>query len=76
VAPFALGLDLGAHTRTGPALAAAITASALTTVTAARYFQKRIGGYTGDCLGAVQQLTELSFLVAALAVVGSAPRPG
>lgn len=24
-----------------------------------RYFYKRIGGYTGDCLGAVQQVTEI-----------------
>lgn len=29
------------------------------TVLAARYFVKRIGGYTGDCLGAVQQVSEL-----------------
>ncbi|MBU0753450.1 MAG: adenosylcobinamide-GDP ribazoletransferase [Gammaproteobacteria bacterium] len=28
---------------------------------AARYFAKRLGGYTGDCLGATQQLTELAF---------------
>lgn len=26
----------------------------------ARYFLRRIGGYTGDCLGAIQQLTELA----------------
>lgn len=25
----------------------------------ARYFQKWIGGYTGDCLGAIQQVTEI-----------------
>ena len=24
-----------------------------------RYFTKWIGGYTGDCLGAVQQVTEI-----------------
>lgn len=34
---------------------------ALTTLLAARYFQRRIGGYTGDCLGATQQLAELAF---------------
>lgn len=28
---------------------------------AARYFERRLGGYTGDCLGAVQQVTELGF---------------
>jgi len=27
----------------------------------------RIGGYTGDCLGAMQQLTEVTFYVALLA---------
>lgn len=36
----------------------------LVTVTAARHFRRRIGGYTGDCLGAVQQLTELTVYVA------------
>jgi adenosylcobinamide-GDP ribazoletransferase len=30
------------------------------------YFRARIGGYTGDCLGATQQLSELTFLLAAL----------
>jgi adenosylcobinamide-GDP ribazoletransferase len=33
---------------------------------AGAYFKHRIGGYTGDCLGAVQQVSELSFLLAAL----------
>ena len=31
-----------------------------TTVWAARLFVRRLGGYTGDCLGAAQQATELS----------------
>lgn len=31
-----------------------------------RYFVKRIGGYTGDCLGAVQQVTEVVFYLFAL----------
>ena len=26
-----------------------------------RMFRRRIGGYTGDCLGAVQQLAEVAF---------------
>jgi adenosylcobinamide-GDP ribazoletransferase len=76
VAPFAWALDLMPPERILLALAAAVAASAITTVLAARYFQRRIGGYTGDCLGAVQQLAELAFLLAALAVVGSAPRTG
>lgn len=38
----------------------------LTTWFAARYFVKRIGGYTGDCLGATQQLAELAFYLGLL----------
>ena len=33
---------------------------------AARYFVRRIGGYTGDCLGATQQVTELAFYLGLL----------
>ncbi len=32
----------------------------------ARWFRRRLGGYTGDALGAVQQLTELTILLVAL----------
>jgi adenosylcobinamide-GDP ribazoletransferase len=32
----------------------------LVTLVSARYFVRRIGGYTGDCLGAAQQLAELA----------------
>lgn len=32
--------------------------------------KKRIGGYTGDCLGAMQQLTEIAFYVGLLASAG------
>ena len=41
--------------------AVALALVALVTLLAARHFVKRIGGYTGDCLGATQQLTELAF---------------
>jgi adenosylcobinamide-GDP ribazoletransferase len=41
--------------------AVAVGLSALVTLAAARYFVRRIGGYTGDCLGATQQLAELAF---------------
>jgi adenosylcobinamide-GDP ribazoletransferase len=34
----------------------------------AGYFKKWIGGYTGDCLGAVQQVTEIVFYLSALLV--------
>jgi len=46
--------------------AVALALVALTTWFAARYFVKRIGGYTGDCLGATQQLTELAFYLGLL----------
>ncbi len=35
-----------------------------------RLLQRRIGGYTGDCLGAMQQLTEVTFYLALLIMVG------
>lgn len=53
------------------ALLAALALSGVTTLSAALYFKSRIGGYTGDCLGATQQLAELSFLLAALGVLGA-----
>lgn len=33
------------------------------TLITAKYFEKRIGGYTGDCLGMMQQLNEILLLV-------------
>jgi adenosylcobinamide-GDP ribazoletransferase len=41
------------------ALAALLVA--LVTLLAARTFLRRLGGYTGDCLGATQQLSEIAF---------------
>ena len=32
-------------------------------------FERRLGGYTGDCLGAVQQCSEIGFLLGILAGV-------
>jgi len=46
-------------------LAAPVSAIAAT-VLVGSYFKVRIGGYTGDCLGAAQQIAELCFLLAAL----------
>ena len=43
---------------TGAALAV-LAASALATLWIARLLLRRLGGYTGDCLGAAQQLAEL-----------------
>jgi adenosylcobinamide-GDP ribazoletransferase len=51
------------------ACAQAAVGAVITAGLAAAYFKKRIGGYTGDCLGAVQQLTELTFLLVALAAL-------
>ena len=44
----------------------ALALVALVTVLAARYCVRRIGGYTGDALGATQQLTELAFYLGLL----------
>lgn len=38
----------------------------LTTALAGRYFHRRIGGYTGDCLGATQQVAEVAFYLGLL----------
>ncbi len=35
---------------------------------ASAYFQRRIGGYTGDCLGAIQQLTEVTVYLSVLVI--------
>jgi adenosylcobinamide-GDP ribazoletransferase len=37
----------------------------------ARMFRRRIGGYTGDCLGAVQQLSEVAIYLGLLAAASS-----
>lgn len=34
----------------------------------ARYFKKWIGGYTGDCLGAMQQVSELTFYLCVVVI--------
>ncbi len=45
-------------------IVAVIALAVLATVAAARHFQRRIGGYTGDCLGATQQLAEVAVYIA------------
>jgi adenosylcobinamide-GDP ribazoletransferase len=49
-----------------PQVAVALGLVALVTWLAARRFVRRIGGYTGDCLGATQQLTEIAFYLGLL----------
>lgn len=46
-----------------------ITAGLFVTVWLGRKLQTWLGGYTGDCLGATQQLSELAFYLGALAVL-------
>ncbi|MCL4155291.1 UNVERIFIED_CONTAM: hypothetical protein GTU68_020692 [Idotea baltica] len=45
----------------------AVMAAIAVTVLLSRYFKVRIGGYTGDCLGSIQQLSELMFYLILLA---------
>jgi len=52
------------------AIAAAVLATALAAAWLARKFARRLGGYTGDCLGAVQQLAEAAIYIAILATLG------
>ena len=47
-----------------------VLAGFLSTIWLGRKLQKWLGGYTGDCLGAAQQLSELAFYLGALAVLG------
>jgi len=50
-------------------LLAALALSLMSAIFAAVYFKNRIGGYTGDCVGAAQQLAELSFLLTTLGIL-------
>jgi adenosylcobinamide-GDP ribazoletransferase len=47
-----------------------VLASAAAALWLGRLFVRRLGGYTGDCLGAVQQLAEVLVYVAVLATLG------
>jgi adenosylcobinamide-GDP ribazoletransferase len=47
----------------------ALLLSLLVAVFMGQYFKKRIGGYTGDCLGAVQQVTEVGFYLIVLLLI-------
>lgn len=72
----AQGLALAAGFALMPALflpwkaaLAGVVLAAITTSLAARYFKRRIGGYTGDCLGATQQVTEVAFYLGLVGVL-------
>lgn len=53
------------------AILAGIAGAAAAAVWLGKLFLRRIGGYTGDCLGAVQQVTEVAFYLGVLACMGS-----
>lgn len=55
-----------------PSFVCALVLLALASWWLARLFIRRVGGYTGDCLGAVQQLSEVAFYLGLLAL----PRSG
>lgn len=72
----ALGFRTAMSAALASAAAVGLAAAMGTAGMVAAYFRRRIGGYTGDCLGAVQQLSELTFLLGALAVLRPAVAPG
>ena len=67
--PGFLLFDPAIRSQLAVALLAALALSLIGTVFAGMYFRNRIGGYTGDCLGAAQQLAELGFLLTTLGVL-------
>jgi adenosylcobinamide-GDP ribazoletransferase len=58
-----------------PAIAAAVLAALAAAVWLGRKFAHRIGGYTGDCLGAVQQVAEVLVYLCVLASLGHGAWP-
>ena len=48
---------------------ACLAVTAATWAACLLWFRHRLDGYTGDCLGAVQQITEAAILMAALATL-------
>jgi adenosylcobinamide-GDP ribazoletransferase len=56
-----------------PAMLVAGLACALVTWVCARWYRQRLGGYTGDTLGAAQQFSEVAALLAWLGVVNHGP---
>lgn len=63
IATLAILFAAGAHL---PSIFAAVAAALVMRAYLAWQLQKRLGGYTGDCLGAVQQLSELAFYLGLL----------
>lgn len=49
-------------------MAAILPVSLITTYVFKKYIERKIGGYTGDCLGALQQITEIVFYLILIVV--------
>lgn len=58
---------------TWKALLVAMLCGIIATVFLGRMFFRRIGGYTGDCLGAVQQLSEVAIYLGLVAATSALP---
>ena len=56
-------------------LAAGVLASGIAWAWMTRWFARRLQGFTGDCLGAIQQVTEIAFYLG-LALVWHSVIPG
>ncbi len=69
---FAQGLLQGQWLKLLMLPAVALLVGGLCSVASGWYFRRRIGGYTGDCLGAAQQVSELLVYAALLAVLAPA----
>lgn len=69
--PATLLVDHSADLLLVRALLAGLTFALVSAILAGRYFNTWIGGYTGDCLGATQQVAELVFLLAALGIAAT-----
>jgi adenosylcobinamide-GDP ribazoletransferase len=61
---------LATDAMTPAAMLAAMLAASIAALWLGRLFVRRLGGYTGDCLGAVQQLAEALIYIAVLATLG------
>jgi adenosylcobinamide-GDP ribazoletransferase len=70
------GLTAGEMRAALPLAVGAIVAALIVCLGLGAYFRRRIGGYTGDCLGATQQLAELTILLVILGAVLPVARPG
>lgn len=60
-----LPLALYAWAQSPQVLGLALLGSALATLWMARWFARRLQGFTGDCLGATQQVSEIAFYLGA-----------